>query len=476
MKIYRVMIVDDESWVVESLKKGINWEEYGFQVVGWAFDGKEALDQVDTIKPDVIFTDIRMPVMSGLDLIKHMQQKESIKFVVVSGYAEFAYVQKALNYGVASYCLKPVDDVEVASVLKRLKRILDEKETAENTVMLDLMEDRMGSGKALEIQMQEAGLKWDHERGMRVITCLGDGNDVLSLDGKIFTFAIGLSRKGYIVPDTIYQNYMTKYGERLVEGTISIGVSSVFYKGDQTDNAIQEALLSGNQSFFKIGKRIFEYNSSVDHAGIKQCLHDIEEAVSKKDAGTVQNRFEKLKKMFHTGDYNVRHASFVYNMVMYFVSEKPEIGDDDFIVHYEELLDLFNDAYEMIDFLAQSILGYLMSGQGASRESSHHPMIEEIIQFVERNYFNDISLKDLSERFYVSPNYLCRIFKKATGKSLTTYITSLRIQYTCELLKNSKLPIHEISEKAGYENYFYFARIFKRTLSMTPSEFREQDS
>ncbi len=128
--MYKVIIVDDENWVVESLKKGIAWSDFGFQVIDQASDGVKALEKIRRLKPDLVFTDIRMPEMSGLDLIRQIRSERlPVEFVVVSGYAEFAYAQKALQYRVMGFCVKPAEDDEVNAVLQRVKAVLDSRNT-----------------------------------------------------------------------------------------------------------------------------------------------------------------------------------------------------------------------------------------------------------------------------------------------------------------------------------------------------------
>ncbi|MNR09815.1 putative response regulatory protein [compost metagenome] len=104
--MFRVILVDDEKWIVEGLKAGVDWNKHGFQLVGDAGNGKEALPFIRELQPDVVITDIRMPEMNGLELIKHGKDiSPNTLFVVLSGHADFAYAQKALNYGTFGYCL-----------------------------------------------------------------------------------------------------------------------------------------------------------------------------------------------------------------------------------------------------------------------------------------------------------------------------------------------------------------------------------
>ncbi len=130
--MYKVFIADDEALVIDSLKFGIEWEVYNCEVAGQALDGDEALKGILEIKPDIVFIDIRMPGMSGLEVIRSAREiHENMQFVVVSGYSEFEYAKKAIEYGVIGYCLKPFDEEEIAKMLqKAIKAAEDVEKTA----------------------------------------------------------------------------------------------------------------------------------------------------------------------------------------------------------------------------------------------------------------------------------------------------------------------------------------------------------
>jgi YesN/AraC family two-component response regulator len=122
------MLIDDEPWTMVYLKKMFQWKEKGFEVVAEMQNSMEALELADRIHPDVIFTDIRMPIMSGIDLIQELKRRGSrSEFVIVSGFAEFAYAQEAVKLGAFEYCLKPTSTEKAAELLSRLANHLESK-------------------------------------------------------------------------------------------------------------------------------------------------------------------------------------------------------------------------------------------------------------------------------------------------------------------------------------------------------------
>lgn len=137
MDLYRIILVDDEEEVRQSIIKKIDWEDAGFSVTGDAENGQEALEKVEALEPDVILTDIRMPYMDGLSLAERVRQRyPSIKIVVFSGYDEFEYAKQAIKLNVTEYILKPVNVEELTAILKRIKSNLDEEIEQKRNVSL----------------------------------------------------------------------------------------------------------------------------------------------------------------------------------------------------------------------------------------------------------------------------------------------------------------------------------------------------
>ena len=128
MGLYKIMLVDDEEEVRKSIIKKIDWADAGFEVVGDAENGEEALEKLEALEPDVVVTDIRMPYMDGLTLTEKIHQRHpSIKVVIFSGYDDFEYAQRAIKLNVTEYILKPVNVEEMTAILKKIRKNLDEE-------------------------------------------------------------------------------------------------------------------------------------------------------------------------------------------------------------------------------------------------------------------------------------------------------------------------------------------------------------
>ena len=127
-ELYKILLVDDEEEVRKSIIKKINWEEEGFLVVGDAENGVEALEKIENLNPDLVFTDIRMPYMDGLELINEINERYPlIKSIIFSGFDDFDYAKEAIRMGVIEYVLKPVSAIELTEILRKVHKTMDEE-------------------------------------------------------------------------------------------------------------------------------------------------------------------------------------------------------------------------------------------------------------------------------------------------------------------------------------------------------------
>ena len=126
MSLYRIMLVDDEEEVRKAMIRQMDWEQLGFTVAGDAENGRDALEKLEQLEPDVVMTDIRMPYMDGLALTARIREKyPSVKILIFSGYDDFEYAQQAIKLHVTEYILKPVNSQELAEILQRIRISLD---------------------------------------------------------------------------------------------------------------------------------------------------------------------------------------------------------------------------------------------------------------------------------------------------------------------------------------------------------------
>jgi len=127
--MYKVLIVDDEPIVREGLKTIIDWEKYGFYVCAEASNGLEGIQIIEKLNPHLVLVDIKMPEVCGLKMISIIQDRSlNVKFIILTGYSDFEYAQKAINYGVVAYLLKPIDEIELIRHVEKVYQVVSDEE------------------------------------------------------------------------------------------------------------------------------------------------------------------------------------------------------------------------------------------------------------------------------------------------------------------------------------------------------------
>jgi two-component system response regulator YesN len=469
--MYKILIADDELLVITSLKACINWTEYGFELIGEANNGIEACEKILHEQPDLVFTDIRMAGMTGLELIKKINDhKLHTLFVVISGYAEFAYAQKAMNYGALGFCLKPFDENEIISVLLKAKSILDRIKAINSAEVFALID---GSSSE-NIDARNKILKsfgFDSEKGILVILSVGTEMFELDADVKYISFKTGKNSIAYILQNCNYTE--NKYDLKFApEGIKGMGISRIKFCFDELGEALQEAGIAAYQ-YFITGKRGVYTYKNINSMVFEDSIFGLKDAIKNNNYHEADKILNSILMLFEKGEYSINMALKLYNTVMYFLYRSEDGKYECFLSTYNQLVGLFNGIQDMFIYL-RSLL------REEQRFTPDLPVCEVknvtfkvILQFVNDNYINDISIQLIAARFSINPSYLSQLFKKETGETFTDYITRLRMHYAADMLKNTNQSVNDISEKSGYNDYFYFTRVFKKVKGMTPTRYRE---
>lgn len=369
--MFKVFLVDDEEFVIMSLQASLDWEEYGFELAGYALNGEEAFEQIRLIRPDVVFTDIRMPGTSGLELIKRLKEASSrALFIVVSGYAEFAFAQKAIKYGAFGYCLKPFDEEEIIGYLKKAKRLLEETTNAGEKRFLELIENDSEDARIeLKDALGAAGIRMDSEVDKYIVVSVGKIRLNLERLGSCISLKIGYNKYVYVL-QTGDESHLWGVLKEAPADIRGIGVSNLFGRIEELRHAIDTAELRAYHPFATSKDRVRSQQDIPIHGG--------------------KNR--------------------TFNL---------------------------------------------------------------IFQYINDNFSSNVSIQSIAKEFNVNANYVSQLFKKEVGTTFTEYVSKLRIEYACKLIASTDMSINEIAEKAGYDDYFYFSRIFKRLMGKSASNYRK---
>ncbi|AIQ31578.1 hypothetical protein P40081_28110 [Paenibacillus sp. FSL P4-0081] len=466
--MYNVFIVDDEELVIKSLIASIDWVAYGFQVAGYALSGAEALNVLDEVKPDLIFTDIRMPGISGLELIKQLNEASCpALMIIISGYAEFALAQKAIHYGAFGYCLKPFDEAEIVPFLKKAKNVLLERHQQQELDFLAFLEAEPPENKRNQLEaIRLAGVDPQAAEGMRIVVFLGKLTRKLGPRNRGVAFRIGLEKYAWLIAGHIIpENLLTD--QPYTDALKGFGWSDRFYDLAALQKAIREAEIHAYQYF--VTNTISEFRPAV----VKEnALKGLEKAVAENDIAAVSFNLEQLAAKFSGGKLQIPDALHTYNMITMLIYKENEEPFEDFMYSFDQLTSSFHSVMDMLEYLHGLLeVKNRQAGKGGQKLAGNRTLMA-IRSYIDEHYREELTIPLLANMFSVNGNYVSQLFKRETGRTFTEYLTNLRIGYACELLMNSDLTISEIAEKSGYSDYFYFSRLFKRIKGMSPSAYR----
>ncbi len=472
--MYKVFIVDDEEFIIKSLIKGTDWNSIGFEVVGSANDGLVAYEEICRIKPHIVFTDIRMPGLSGLELIKNVQAvHKDILFVVISGYAEFAYARKAIDYGAIGYCLKPFDDEEIYKILKKASNILATGDRNDQLDIITLLDEETPEARqGLDLYFKNCGIS-EGDR-VTVIAAIGGKQIVLDNNIKHLKIKTGSNKVIYIGKYGAFSNLEEKLGP-LPQGIKGMGIIDGIYSAFNMRKYIDEAFTLAYQ-FFTTGSRAVYRGTGNDSIDIEGRIAKYENAFAKMDISAIVRELDNLYNMAVNGKLLIKHAMNIYNS--YVRCSIRALGEDcyeEYVYSFDDLCYLFIDMYSMIEYIKEKISGLLGQNANILTEEVRNEYFKKIIIYINQNFFKDISIRSLSQDFSINPNYISQLFRKEMGMTFTDYITKLRVNYAKELLLKTEFSQGEIALKCGYTDYFYFIRVFKKTTGLTPGQYRHKD-
>lgn len=409
MTVYQVLIVDDEEIVCRGLARFVKWEKYGFQVAGTAASGEEALSILGKKPIDLIFMDIRMPQMTGLELLKLVkEQYPQTKCVILSGYSDFSYAQEAIRNGASDYLTKPVVLKDIETLLERLSSEFTHQQK-ESLIHTNRME-------ALLLSAVKGYSHIDPHR-----------YDLPNLKQWY-----GLSM---LLKNKSFSQMEIDEKKQKMRSQISSVIPSAIFLDDELSSLF--ALLP------------WESDTSFDSltALLEQLCFGLKEwscgaSSLKYGLGELQEGWEESRKaqLFH--------------------QTKPT---DSIILYSNIKQNLACTPTPALD----------ISREVPDEKNINKDVIQEIQNFICCHYAENISLNSLAEQFYLHPNYLSRLFKEKTGHNFVEYLTEIRMEKVKELLRSSNKKIIEICDMTGYDNPRYFSKVFKQYTGMTPREYRD---
>lgn len=459
--MFRVIIADDENRVVKMLVSSIPWTKLGLSVEGTASDGREALRQAKENHADIILTDIRIPGLNGLELCEELHKNNSnIQIILISGYADFTYAQKAIQLGVLGYCLKPVDTKELTKLLRQAVRNIRRESSLHSDILLDYIEEE------------------EEEPLRRLLGTFGLSGDSLYLAASVHMpdcgeeleagLTVKLGRRKYLYFSE--KPFNRDAACRLIsDNREKAGISLSFLPSplNRLKERVTETEIMAYQFFISASSCLMEVPVSASLT--EELFRRLQEAQSSPE--TLLAFLHDLKGRDCSLLLDIAGAYRLYNLVYAcpFMGAPEEDGEY-FLNGYEQLAEDYSSFSEVLEEMEERLrtpAPVLSQPQSVSQASS----FMQIIKYLNENYEKDVSLKKLSELFHLNASYVSFLIKNETGLTYSQYLTELRIGKARELLTTTDLSLAEISEAVGFHDYFYFIKKFKKVVGVTPGHF-----
>lgn len=525
--MYTVVVVDDEEELRKALIRKVDWEEIGFQVIGEAENGIEALELVEKLEPDLLLSDIKMPFMSGIELARQVREiRPTMHIAFLSGYDDFTYAQQAIQYNIVRYILKPISAAELTQELIAIREKIDKnfEEFASQSLAQEQLEisgflipllldghRRMPDReKRLLDSAVSCGLRPKNNRELVytvMVTSILDtqGNNcttrasVNAIDTilrKYIKYASFFSEGRVISLIMASQTRMDKYLHILVEDiaqsvrrimglTCSIGISRTISTLSGCHEACVEATNAMGYSRYTDSSVHFiadeERADDFDQEFVQETITEIENLIrggSRQELEQyLQNFFVKMQeKRVLT---NVVHFMMIQLVsavfrVVYAVAGKEAVWELQFKSPLQNV-----DFLEETDKIGDKYIEFCMTSRdliAAQRKKSSEVLCDKALEIIHTRYMeNDLSLVSISSEIAVSPNYLSAVIKKLTGSTFIDLLTKKRIEKSKELLLGTSMKIREISEKCGYNDQHYFSYCFKKVMGVSPNNCRREN-
>jgi len=474
-----VIIIDDEPWAIKGIRNAFDWNKYGFEITGQFTSAHKAFEFICKERPDLVFTDIRMPEISGLDLIRMTKEEGlDVEFVIVSGFAEFAYAQEALRHGALDYFLKPID-IEMADPLieKLALHFSKKKSTRSNLILEALASKDKNEITRLSPLFDEASD--DYFRVLIIYSNSENKNDrELQFRGIKHTLEVefGLRKTLYILKSERKEDLKEQLDAAAFTDLDikAVGISSISNYYEHVSKLIKEADIAASKVFLNEEQGIFPYEQKLSR--VKPLIDELTSIIQEKKFEEMDYVLKGLIQFFKQNHLGMGEVVYLWNQVVSvllgtFYEELQDMELD--FLNYSELKERFENFDSLGSFLHDIFIYIKGRDNQLINEGDIHTYFTQMVKYIDNNYKNKLHLKDLSVKFYINQVYCCQLFKKNLGKTFSEYVTDLRIKKACELLKNTELTIDEIATKVGYMDYYYFNKVFKKQCGITPMKFRK---
>ncbi|MBP1996678.1 response regulator [Paenibacillus eucommiae] len=529
-----LMIVEDEVQLLDNMAHNIPWEEHDIEVVATAGNGLEAIELFQLTKPDIVLLDIQMPEVDGITVAAHLATHfPAVKIIILSGHDDFYYAQKAIEFNVVKYLLKPAGFTEIVSaVMEAQKQIKNERDVLYKQELLQKTWEEhlpqlqasfylhwvLGQYVGWEIERQSSDLKIDLSAITLFAVIVIDMDPLdehetrfTDSDTSLLRFSLNQMAKEFFndvsccilkdYDDSTLLLFMEKTNKKesefiteihllssrfltivkeYLKVTASAGIGKALVHKDEVSESYKQARRALQE------RVIHGHNLAIPYRGKKDEFAEIpfnpplEKMLSNAlEIGNQEKAIEIVNELILLGVDQAKSVEEVQENVLYFSSLFVRTIHSQGWALKEVVgsnYDYFQNLYSLqtkekiVQWLHSTVRSITQNAKERNRSNSHQ-LVEEMLHMIEETSDQAISLHLLAQKLYVNPTYLSRLFKQATGQSFTTYVLDRNMKLAMERLNAGTKVIHT-ARSLGYKDVSYFTKVFRKYWGVTPGEVR----
>ena len=522
---YTVLVVEDEINQRRALIERVEWEKAGFEVIGQAENGAEALDKVEQLEPDLIFTDIKMPLISGLELAAKVRElRPATQIVILSGYDSFEYARTAINYNIISYLLKPISSSELSEQLFDIHRRMEERlggisgKTAQTDserlnrltvieflqpLMFGGSEQQSGDDEKLKATAAELGITDENKRNkfcVLVSKFKKDGRNSVSDEhaafidkilGRYLKKAVTFITYGRAVTLAVFEETdipqnvlelalleLVQTSKRVMDEECTVGISRQFYELSHCPTAYFEAVTARRYTSDGVGHIRYiedkERDGEVEFEYVEKSVLKIEQLLKVGDADELGEFINDMYENNTPENANLLVVQIIATVcrVVSNASDKSELSG---LVAKNPIFSRIT-SYSSQSGMRDELTEFCRDAKKIIEQSQKRDsqvLCDRVVQIIDERFSDEeLSLTGVSSELAVSPNYLSALIKKEKKKNFITLLTEKRMKAAYDMLVCSSMKVLEISEKCGYSDQHYFSYCFKKFYGDSPNKVR----
>lgn len=497
-----VLVVDDEVPIRQWMEFCINKME-GYQVVGTASNGAEGCSVFRRTRPDIVITDIRMPVMDGLEMLKMIRSRNpAVYAAVLTSHEDFEYARQAIKLGAAEYILKTEITAEsLRQVLENGKKAAAPDVIGDREKHFEELSDRNHYLRSLVLGQQEVRVskamaeEYDiplearrfmamdimtQENGPLKIELLEDGflDSVIKVPLELnHTALLGNLRRGASVSESRQREELSRYCRFILDQVpCSIGCSDIYDSLERLGDAMRQAYNRVKLGFYHPRESVFgaPFQGGGSHLpnGEKYKIRFSKELVNQNYRRAVEIRDEMMAGARRS---EVTDIEYLKKLYLFFLTSLYHMTKDNVNQVEAELAGFGREmaAAASLDELDAVIRrGFELCGGWGMGEKAYSAPIRSAVLYMEAHFAKSLTLPDVAAHAGLSAEYLSRLFKEETGVKFVVYLNNLKLKHALHLLETTNLKVYEVAEQVGYSNLSYFSTVFKKNFGQNPFDYK----